>query len=133
MHSRRRFIKIGAASVGSLALRNFGLMPAMAQSSSGYKALVCVFLYGGNDSNNSIIPIDLPQATYAEYTKLRASLALPTTDLMTARTATDGHNYYFHNGLVEMADLFTQGHLAVAANVGPLVQPVTRSQVSNPA
>jgi uncharacterized protein (DUF1501 family) len=44
MHSRRKFIKIGAASVGSLALRNFGLMPAMAQSSGNYQALVCVFL-----------------------------------------------------------------------------------------
>jgi uncharacterized protein (DUF1501 family) len=133
MFSRRRFIRIGAASVGSLALRNFGLLPAMAQSTSDYKALVCVFLYGGNDSNNTVIPIDLPQATYSEYSNLRASLALPTTSLTTARTAVDGHNYYFHGDLVELANLFTQGNLAVAANVGPLVQPVTRSQISNPA
>ncbi len=59
MFSRRGFIKIGAASVGSLALRPFGLLPALAQSSSpDYRALVCVFLFGGNDSNNMIVPVD---------------------------------------------------------------------------
>jgi uncharacterized protein (DUF1501 family) len=133
MFSRRRFIKIGAASVGSLALRNFGALPAMAQSGSGYKALVCVFLYGGNDSNNSIIPIDLPQATYAEYQTLRASLALPTTSLTTARADVSGKHYYFHGGLTEMADLFSSGNLAVAANVGPLLAPVTRGTIANTA
>ena len=133
MFSRRRFIRIGAASVGSLALRNFGLLPAMAQGVSDYKALVCVFLFGGNDSNNTIIPIDLSQATYSEYQKLRTSLALPTTDLTSARADISGKHYYFHNGLLELADLFTQGHLAVAANVGPLVQYVNRTQVSNPS
>jgi uncharacterized protein (DUF1501 family) len=133
MFSRRRFVKLGAASVGSLALRNFGLLPAMAQSSSDYKALVCVFLFGGNDSNNTIIPVNLSQATYAEYQTIRKNLALPTTELTTARTAQDGHDYYFHKGLTELADLFTQGKMAVAANVGPLVQKVTRTQISNPA
>jgi uncharacterized protein (DUF1501 family) len=133
MFSRRRFIRIGAASVGSLALRNFGVLPAMAQAASDYKALVCVFLFGGNDSNNTIIPVDLPQATYSEYQTIRKNLALSAaTDLTTERLALDGHNYYFHKGLTELADLFTQGKMAVAANVGPLVQKVNRTQVSNP-
>ena len=53
MFSRRGFIRIGAASVSTLALRPFGLLPAIAAaSSSNYRALVCVFLFGGNDSNN---------------------------------------------------------------------------------
>jgi uncharacterized protein (DUF1501 family) len=128
MFSRRGFIKTGAACVGSLALRNFGLLPAMAQSASDYKALVCIFLFGGNDSNNTIIPVDLPQATYSEYQKLRASLALASTELTTPRPDLAGNHYYFHGDLVELADLFSDGHLAVAANVGPLVTFVNRTQ-----
>ncbi len=49
MLSRRGFIRVGAASVGSLALRPFGMLPALAQSGGDYRALVCVFLFGGND------------------------------------------------------------------------------------
>ncbi len=58
MLSRRGFIRAGAATVGTLALRPFGLLPAMAQDSANYRALVCVFLFGGNDSNNTVIPMD---------------------------------------------------------------------------
>ena len=58
MLSRRGFIRAGAATVGTLALRPFGLLPAMAQSGANYRALVCVFLFGGNDSNNTVIPMD---------------------------------------------------------------------------
>jgi hypothetical protein len=58
---------------GSLALRPFGLLPALAHSGSDYRALVCVFLFGGNDSNNTIVPMD---ASFKTYTSIRASLAL---------------------------------------------------------
>ena len=58
MFTRRGFVRVTAASVGSLALRPFGLLPALAQSGSDYRALVCVFLFGGNDSNNTIVPMD---------------------------------------------------------------------------
>ena len=74
MFSRRGFIRVGAASVGSLALRPFGLLPALAQSGSNYRALVCVFLFGGNDSNNTVIPMD--DANFQAYTSIRGSLAL---------------------------------------------------------
>ncbi len=56
MFTRRGFIRIGAASVGSLALRPFGVLPAMAQNGPDYRALVCIFLFGGNDSNNTVDP-----------------------------------------------------------------------------
>ena len=72
--TRRGFIRAGAATVGTLALRPFGLLPAMAQSSANYRALVCVFLFGGNDSNNSVIPMD--DTSYQAYTSIRGSLAL---------------------------------------------------------
>jgi uncharacterized protein (DUF1501 family) len=75
MISRRGFVKVSAASVASLALRPFGLLPALAQSSSSdYRALVCVFLFGGNDSNNMVIPVD--DANFKAYTSIRGSLAL---------------------------------------------------------
>ena len=69
MFSRRGFIRIGAASVGSLALRPFGALPALAQNGPDYRALVCIFLFGGNDSNNMLIPNDA--TGYANYLNIR--------------------------------------------------------------
>ena len=64
--------------MGSLALRPFGLLPALAQSGPNYRALVCVFLFGGNDSNNTIVPMD--DANFKAYTSIRGSLALTAAD-----------------------------------------------------
>ncbi len=125
MFSRRNFIRIGAASLGTLALRRFAEIPAMAQSSSNYRALVCVFLYGGNDSNNTIIPMD--DASYKAYLGARASLALQASALTQAQSAS-GAPYGFFSPLAEVASLFSSKELAVVANVGSLVQPITRAQ-----
>ncbi len=128
MFSRRGFIKVGAASVGSLALRPFGLLPALAQSDpSGYRALVCVFLFGGNDSNNMVIPVD--DANYKAYSSLRGNLTLSGSDLTNPVYAVSGGApYAFHSDLQELASLFSNKELAVVANVGSLVQPTTRNQ-----
>ena len=127
MFSRRRFIRVGAASVGSLALRPLGLLPALAQSNSDYRALVCIFLFGGNDSNNMVVPMS--DAQFQAYTSLRSILALNTSQLTAPMVAkTDQAPYSFHSSLGELATLFSNGELAVAANVGPLVQPTTRAQ-----
>ncbi len=128
MVSRRGFIRIGAATAGSLALRPFGMLPALAQSGGSYKALVCVFLFGGNDSNNTIVPMD--DASYKAYQSIRGSLALPSSSL-TPVTAANGAPYAFHSKLAEAASLFSSKELAVVANVGPLVQPLTRAQYQN--
>ncbi len=125
MVSRRGFVRIGAATVGSLALRPFGLLPAMAQSGPNYQALVCVFLFGGNDSNNTVIPMD--DASYSSYQSIRGSLALTTSEL-TPVTSVSGAPYAFHSKLTEVASLFSSKELAVVANTGPLVQPLTRAQ-----
>src|SRR5579863_8865358 len=125
MVSRRRFIRVGTATVGSLALRPLGLLPALAQSGPDYRALVCVFLFGGNDSNNTVIPMD--DASYQAYTSIRGSLALPASSL-TPVTSVSGAPYAFHSKLAELAGLFTSKELAVVANVGSLVQPLTRDQ-----
>jgi len=126
MHTRRRFIRIGAATVGSLALRPLGLLPALAQSGGDYRALVCIFLFGGNDSNNSVIPMD--DASYQAYQSLRAGLALTGSELTSAVTSVSGAPYAFHAKLKELASLFSSKELAVLANVGSLVQPLTRDQ-----
>ena len=124
MFSRRGFIRAGAATVGTLALRPFGLLPALAQGGSDYRALVCVFLFGGNDSNNTVVPMD--DASYKAYLSLRGPLALPASALSPV-TSVAGAPYGFHQMLTELASLFTSRELAVVANVGSLVQPLTRA------
>ena len=126
MFTRRGFIRVASASVGSLALRPFGLLPAMAQSASNYRALVCVFMFGGNDSNNTIIPMD--DSSFKAYTSIRGSLALTAADLTQTVYSTSNAPYAFHGKLPELASLFSSKELAVVANVGSLVQPLTRAQ-----
>src|SRR5580700_4382969 len=128
MVSRRGFIRVGAATVGSLALRPFGLLPALAQGGPDYRALVCVFLFGGNDSNNTIIPTD--DANFQAYQSIRGSLALTSSELSPV-TSVSGAPYGFHSKLAEVASLFSSKELAVVANTGSLVQPLTRAQYQN--
>src|SRR4051794_26007326 len=128
MLSRRRFISIGTASIGSMALRPFGLLPGLAQSGPDYRALVCVFLFGGNDSNNTVIPMD--DESYKAYQSIRGSLALSGTDL-TPVTSASGAPFAFHAKLAEVASLFSSRELAVVANTGALVQPLTAAQYQN--
>lgn len=124
MVSRRGFIRVGAATVGSLALRPFGLIPTLAQSGPDYRALVCVFLFGGNDSNNTVIPMD----SYSAYQSIRGSLALTSSELTAPITSAGGQPISFHGKLTEIASLFSSKELSVVANVGSLVQPLTRDQ-----
>src|SRR5882757_5717033 len=115
--SRRRFIRQAAcAALGTAALtsaiRDLRFMnAAVAQSlPSDYKALVCIFLSGGNDSNNLIIPT-IP-SEYADYNAIRTDvLALPLSGapnviLPIAPLNTDGHEYGLHPACPELATLF---------------------------
>jgi uncharacterized protein (DUF1501 family) len=126
MFTRRGFIRVGTASAASLALRPFGLLPALAQGGSNYRALVCVFLFGGNDSNNTIVPMD--DTNYPAYTSIRGSLALSAAELTPTVYSAANAPYAFHGKLAELASLFSSKELAVVANVGSLVQPLTRAQ-----
>src|SRR5271156_6396817 len=79
--NRRSFIRYASmAAAGHFAgLRPFGAMNGLAESASGYKALVCIFLYGGNDSNNTVVPFEDTSSevtNYANYEKIRGPLAL---------------------------------------------------------
>lgn len=128
MISRRNFIRTCCA-LGSLGgsgrFGRFGLMSAMAQSSPDYRALVCVFLMGGNDCNNLIVPTD--STGFNNYTDVRQGVALGSSSLLPIGAA-NGAPYGLHPNLAELKNLYTARHLAVLVNVGTLVKPVTRSQ-----
>jgi uncharacterized protein (DUF1501 family) len=135
--SRRAFLRqaallAGAGAATPLALNLAAMGAASAQSASGgYKALVCIFLYGGNDHHNTIIPFDLP--TNAAYKGIRTGIGLDSSELSATvlnpdnpwddgRTA--GRQMAFHPGMTALTEVFNQGHLALAMNVGTLVAPV---------
>ena len=126
---RRSFLRHAGALAGTAALSQLGMLAArtsLAAPSNDYKALVCIFLYGGNDANNMIVPID--SQGYANYAKTRSYLALPQDDLLPLGLAGGSAEYGLHPALPGLASLWTAGNLAVVANVGPLVQPLTKAQ-----
>ena len=127
--SRRDFLKrtccTAAAGFAAASFNRFGLVNALAQSAQDYKALVCVFLFGGNDSNNMVVP--LSSTGYASYQQLRSVLALPQASLLPISAPSAG-SFGFHPKFPEMQALFNQKQLAVLANVGTLVRPTTRTQ-----
>ena len=128
--SRRGFLKTtcctAAAGVAAASFGRLGLVNAMAQTGTDYKALVCIFLFGGNDANNLIVP--LSSSDYSNYSKIRAGLALPQGQLLPVTPKSLSVPYGFHPKLAEVQGLFNQGQLALLANAGTLVQPTTRDQ-----
>ncbi|HYM08056.1 MAG TPA: DUF1501 domain-containing protein [Terriglobales bacterium] len=127
--SRRDFLKrtccTAAAGFAAASFNRFGLVNALAQSAQDYKALVCVFLFGGNDSNNMVVPFS--SSGYASYQQIRSVLALPQNSLLPIAPPSAG-SFGFHPKFPEVQALFNQKHLAVLANVGTLVRPTTRAQ-----
>lgn len=120
-------------------MRHFGLMTALAQdkaeTSAGgdYKALVCVFLGGGNDSNNMVVP--KYTEGYAQYAAARSAqgLAIAKDNLLSVTPPALGAEFGLHPSLAELHALWGQNKLAVVTNVGTLVQPLTRAQYQSGA
>lgn len=141
--SRRQFIRQAAcAAVGTTALsstiRDLRFMnAAMAQSNvTDYKALVCIFLAGGNDSNNLIIPTI--QSEWDTYASIRTPvLAIPLTGTLNntvipiTSANPDGHGYGFHPACPQLASLFQNHRLAVLFNTGTLAYPMTRTEYNS--
>ncbi len=130
---RRRFL--GQVSVLSAmsSTTSFSLINALAQAAPGedYKALVCVFLYGGNDGNNMIVPIEAGE--YASYAIARAAqsdggVSLPLADLLPLAPATASARYGLHPSLGDLKTLWDQSALGVLFNVGTLVAPISKAQ-----
>jgi uncharacterized protein (DUF1501 family) len=139
-HTRRDFLRTAACALGGAALastvESFGLMDAYAQSATGYRALVCVFLNGGNDGNNMIVPLD--PTGWNEYgnTSGRTAAGLALTQAQASQLPLSppsqaGRMFGLHPNMPEMKALFDQGRLAVVCNTGPLVEPLTRTTYRN--
>lgn len=132
LHRRDFFRQAACAAVGTLSiattLRDLRFInTAAAQGTlSGYKALVCVFLSGGNDANNLIVPMG---ADYGPYSAIRQNLAIPESQLLGISPANpDGRSYGLHPATTRLRTLFQEGKMAPLFNVGPLVHPMTREQ-----
>ncbi len=124
-HSRRNFLS-RLAAISAAGPTASLLSHAAPLSGSDYRALVCVFLYGGNDGNNMVIPLDA--SGYAAYAAARRPSNAGGLTLQASTLAPlAGSNLGLHPGLAGLADVWNQGHLAVQANVGTLVQPLTKA------
>jgi uncharacterized protein (DUF1501 family) len=137
--SRRKFLNISCRSLGTLGaaslMSRFSEVNALAQSScpTDYKALVCIFLFGGNDGNNTVVPISTPSNlanSYSNYAQVRGGLALPASSLNVIGNSKDDQ-YGLHPSLTELASLYNNKNVAVMVNVGTLVTPLTQAQYKN--
>ena len=139
--TRREFLKtvstLSVAGAGTpFALNLAAIGSAAAQSVSDYKALVCLFMLGGNDHYNMVIPYD--QSSYDTYSSIRSTppdpIARPRASLLEIVPTTSqgsGRQFALPPELPNVKALFDQGKLAVVGNVGPLVVPTNKTQYTN--
>lgn len=128
MKTRRQFLSDLGCGLGTAAFLStfdrFSRLEAAAAAAGDDRALVCVFLFGGNDGNNMVVPYD----DYASYQKTRGtSLNVPKDSLLKVAAASQKAAFGLHPSLVEIHPLYDKGRLAVLANVGPLAAPITRA------
>ncbi|MEO6362722.1 MAG: DUF1501 domain-containing protein [Caldimonas sp.] len=137
--SRRAFLQrasalslAGTAAPWALNLAALG-EAAASGAPADYKALVCVFLYGGNDYGNTLIPVD--PANYAAYAGMRPTLAYPAASLAPTTLApvglAAGRQYALAPELAPLLPHYAAGRLGVMLNVGTLIQPTTKAQYTN--
>ncbi|MES2716499.1 MAG: DUF1501 domain-containing protein [Pseudomonadota bacterium] len=144
--SRRHFLQaaagLAAAAAGPIAQRSslplamsLAGIGALAQhqaraadTSNGYRALVCLFMAGGNDSHNWVVPMDA--SGHAEYAAVRRELAWPLASLLpiTPGGQAAGRSFGMPQELQPLHDWYEAGQAAIVANVGPLVRPITRAE-----
>jgi uncharacterized protein (DUF1501 family) len=136
--TRRQFLR--TASMASMAgfyvspfLLELNSMAAMAQgTTSDYRALVCVYLQGGNDGHGTVIATD--PSSFAAFTQARSGapgLAYPMSELLpiTPRTQQSGRTFALNPNLGGVQNLFNAGRAGIVANTGTLITPATKSQV----
>lgn len=139
LHTRRAFLRrsaqlalTGAALPTAMNLAAIG--EAAAFNANDYKALVCVFLFGGNDYGNTVVPYD--DTNHGLYSAIRTGVTLSkpslASTLLNPTTAlADGRQFALHPSMTGLAGLFNAGNAAVQLNVGPLVAPTTRAEYRN--
>lgn len=133
--SRRDFLRFGASAVGAAAAFGpAGLLcqRASAQNTTDYKALVCIFQYGGNDANNMLIPNGAAGTSYpySDYQTVRQNLAIAQNSLVSIYDSASKQNFGLHPSLAPLGALYAPAtgapRLALVANVGPLVKPIPK-------
>jgi uncharacterized protein (DUF1501 family) len=137
--SRRAFLRNAAAcglagAAAPFVLNLAAIGEAAAATASDYKALVCIFLFGGNDYANTVTPYDQP--SYDLYAGLRGTIATPRADLAGTilfpnTMLSGGRQYALAPNLAPIIPLFDSGHLAVVLNVGTLMQPTSKTAYTN--
>ena len=130
--SRRNFLGMSASFGAIAALSNFNFAQEKttaddAFAANDYRALVCVFLFGGNDAHNTVVP--LSGAEYNAYRNLRGGLGLTPDKILSINA--NNQPYGLHYALPELQTLYNQGALAIIPNVGNLVKPTTRGDLSS--
>lgn len=128
--SRRRFLGQSGALTASTLVSNLswlGMETANAQSLSGYKALVGIFLFGGNDSNNTIVPIT-DYASYALVRTAASNVEIPQASLLPINPPSAGATYGLHPNLAPIHPFFASQKLAAVINMGTLLAPLTKAQ-----
>jgi uncharacterized protein (DUF1501 family) len=130
---RRGFLKLSArlAALGLTSIAAGRARPALAAvpgaiDVTDYRALVCIYMFGGNDGNNLIVPLDA--ARYGAYQAIRGGLALGPSKLLPAIADAQGNAYALHYGLPEVNQLYAAGRVAIVLNTGQLQRPLTRAQ-----
>jgi uncharacterized protein (DUF1501 family) len=127
---RRAVLRSLAGGVSSLAIGSGAslALPGLtqAQTTAGYRALVCLYLYGGNDGMNTIVPMDesVVASGYKAYAAERKSLAISQSSLV----ALEGTRFGLHPALAPLANIWKEGAMALVHNVGPLAKPMTQAQ-----
>jgi uncharacterized protein (DUF1501 family) len=133
--NRRGFLQLSAklAALGLTSLGTFGRSgtvfaaeAADAATLTDYKALVCVYLFGGNDGNNMIVPVDT--ARYTAYQAMRSGVALGPASLLPPIADAQQNPYALHYGLPEINALYGSGNVAFVLNMGQLDHPLTRAE-----
>jgi uncharacterized protein (DUF1501 family) len=128
--ARRDFLKLstrlaslGLASLGFGPTRRLLVSEAFAAPVTDYKALVCIYMSGGNYCNNTVVPVDI----YAQYQGLRGTVALAPNRLTGAIAGPGGRQFALFNALAEMHTAYTQGKLAIVLNTGALERPLDKT------
>lgn len=124
INSRRNFIKsLGKGALGGVLGGSLLPLFANAQNNTDYKALVCIYLQGGNDAFNCVVPMG--ESAYKSYQNIRQELAVPREQLLTLNTQNQ-NAYGFHPLLKNTQRLFNQGKLAVVSNIGNMLEPINK-------
>jgi len=130
--NRRQFLKAGGATAAFASYPGLAFAQGIGTSAPfpDYKALVCIFMFGGNDSYNMLVPSS--GAEYNVYAASRQNLAIDQNDLLAINPLTsDGAQYGLHPSMSGLQSLFESNRLAVVNNVGPLIEPTTKDQFFN--